>query len=139
MLTTTATKAGTTAIGIGDPARSGLRDGESGEPWGRHDPEKIGRLGAHQATAQCVQLDEGTMDQAALVGKLTHQGIRLDRLAVEHQRRKHRKVEVPYPSYQPNAEELCHKLRPRGIFEDAVKALPAPVRICRDMPRKSLR
>ena len=50
--------------------------------------------------------------------------------------REPREVEVPDSSYQPNAEELRQDLRLQGTFEDAIKALVAPVRIRRVMPRK---
>jgi hypothetical protein len=53
--------------------------------------------------------------------------------------RKLREVEVPDPSYQPNAAELRQDLRQKGTFEEAIKALVAPVRIRRVMPRKSSR
>ena len=52
---------------------------------------------------------------------------------------KPREVEVPDPAFQPSAEELRKDLRLKGTFEDAIKALVAPVRIRRVMPRKSLR
>ena len=55
---------------------------------------------------------------------------------MKQREREPREVEVPDPSYQPNAEELRQDLRLQGTFEDAIKALVAPVRIRRVMPRK---
>ncbi len=46
-------------------------------------------------------------------------------------------VEVPHPSYQPNAKELKEDLRQNGTFEDAIKALLRPVRIRRVMSKRA--
>ncbi len=46
-------------------------------------------------------------------------------------------VEVPHPSYQPNARELNEDLRLNGTFEDAIKALIRPVKIRRVMPKRT--
>ena len=48
-----------------------------------------------------------------------------------------REVEVPHPSYQPNARELKEDLRLKGTFEDAVKALVRPVRVRKVMPKRA--
>ena len=47
-----------------------------------------------------------------------------------------REVEVPHPSYQPNARELKDDLRLEGTFKDAIKALVSPAKIRRVMPRR---
>ena len=44
-------------------------------------------------------------------------------------------IEVPHPSYQPNAKELREDLRLKGTFEDGVKALLRPVRVRKVMPK----
>ena len=38
-------------------------------------------------------------------------------------------VEVPHPSYQPNARELKEDLRLDGTFADAIRALVKPVKV----------
>ena len=45
-------------------------------------------------------------------------------------------VEVPHPSYQPNAKELNADLRLKVTFQDAIKALLRPVKIRRVMPKR---
>ena len=40
-------------------------------------------------------------------------------------------VEVPHPSYQPNARELKEDLRLEGTFADAIRALVKPVKVRR--------
>ena len=49
---------------------------------------------------------------------------------------KPREIEVPDPSYLPNPKELRPGLRLKESFEEAIKALVAPVRIGRVTPRK---
>ena len=48
-----------------------------------------------------------------------------------------RRVEVPHPSYQPNARELKEDLRLEGTFADAIKALVKSVKIRRVVPKRS--
>ena len=49
---------------------------------------------------------------------------------------KRRTVEVPHPSYQPNARELKADLRLKETFKDVVKALVRPVCVRLVMPPK---
>ena len=49
---------------------------------------------------------------------------------------KRREVEVPHPSYQPNARELKEDLRLKGTFQDAMKALIRPVKLLKVMPKR---
>ncbi len=58
---------------------------------------------------------------------------------MKQQKRRLREVEVPDPSHQPNVEELRQDLRRKGTFEDAIKALVAPMRIRRVMPERRRR
>ena len=46
-------------------------------------------------------------------------------------------VEVPHPSYQPNAKELREDLRLKGTFADAIKALLRPVHVRKVMPKRA--
>ena len=46
-------------------------------------------------------------------------------------------VDVPNPSYQPNALELKKDLRLEGTFQDAIRALLKPVKIRRVLPKRS--
>ena len=46
-------------------------------------------------------------------------------------------VEVPHPSYQPNAKELKEDLRLKGTFQDVIKALLRPVRLRRVTPKRA--
>ncbi len=54
----------------------------------------------------------------------------------EKRQDKPRTVEVPHPSYQPNARELKDDLRLEGTFKDAIKALVSPAKIRRVMPNR---
>ena len=55
------------------------------------------------------------------------------------QERKPREVDVPDPFDEPNAEDLRQNSRHKGTFEDAIRALMAPVRSRRVMPCKRMR
>ena len=58
-------------------------------------------------------------------------------MANQNGNEKRSEVEVPHPSYQPNARELNEDLRLKGTFEDAIKALIRPVKIRRVMPKRA--
>ena len=88
---------------------------------------------------KCVDLRN---DRPSSLGREAHPArntIGLAPSGMKQPERKLREVEVPDPSYQPNAAELRQDLRQKGTFEEAIKALVAPVRIRRVMPRKSSR